>query len=133
MMIFYSEKYSPSLQAFAIFIACLGLLGLILIYNCAENKGNRCAQSIGRFRSEYCFFIVEGFYQAHHPVIPDRFTPLAWYVMHNWLQGFAYRIPISWWIFPSAGLLAFFIAIGTVSFQTMKAAGMNPVTSLRSE
>jgi putative ABC transport system permease protein len=60
-------------------------------------------------------------------------SPVAWYVMHNWLQGFAYRIPISWWIFPAAGLLAFVIAIGTVSFQTMKAAVANPVLSLRSE
>ena len=60
---------------FAIFIACLGLLGLILIHNRAENKRNRYAQSIGCIRSEYCFFIVEGFYQTYHHIIPDCFTP----------------------------------------------------------
>jgi putative ABC transport system permease protein len=60
-------------------------------------------------------------------------SPVAWWVMHNWLEGFAYRIPISWWIFPGAGMLAFLIAIGTVSLQTMRAAAANPVTSLRSE
>ncbi|HZK63247.1 MAG TPA: hypothetical protein VFC34_03825, partial [Puia sp.] len=60
-------------------------------------------------------------------------SPVAWLVMHNWLQNFAYRIPLSWWIFPAAGLLALVIAMGTISYQAVKAAGMNPVKSLRSE
>jgi putative ABC transport system permease protein len=60
-------------------------------------------------------------------------TPLAWYVMNNWLDGFAYRIPISWWVFPLAGFLALFIALSTVGLQTLKAAGMNPAKSLRTE
>jgi putative ABC transport system permease protein len=60
-------------------------------------------------------------------------TPVAWYVMNNWLQGFAYRMNMSWWIYPGAGLLAIAIALGTVSFQTWKAAAANPVKSLRSE
>jgi putative ABC transport system permease protein len=53
--------------------------------------------------------------------------------MHNWLQNFAYRINIQWWMFASAGLLAVIIAIITVSYHALKAAIANPVNSLRSE
>jgi len=59
--------------------------------------------------------------------------PIGYYAMNNWLQNYAYRIPIHWWIFGLAALLAAFIAIVTVSFQAVKAAMVNPVKSLRSE
>jgi putative ABC transport system permease protein len=60
-------------------------------------------------------------------------SPIAWYAMHRWLQDFAYKIDIEWWVFALAGLLAVSIALLTVSVQSVKAALMNPVTSLRSE
>jgi putative ABC transport system permease protein len=60
-------------------------------------------------------------------------SPIAWWAMHNWLQNFAYRINIQWWMFASAGLLAIVIAIITVSYHALKAAVANPVNSLRSE
>ena len=60
-------------------------------------------------------------------------SPLAWYVMHQWLEGFAYRIDIDWWVFALAGFLAVGIALLTVSIQSVKAALVNPVRSLRSE
>lgn len=60
-------------------------------------------------------------------------SPLAWYAMNRWLQDFAYKIDIEWWMFATAGLLALTIALLTVSFQSIKAALMNPVKSLRSE
>jgi len=60
-------------------------------------------------------------------------SPVAWYIMHTWLQDFAYRINISWWIFIAAGLLALIIALLTISFQSIKAAVANPVKSLRTE
>lgn len=60
-------------------------------------------------------------------------APLAWYFMHKWLENFAYRVNISWWIFVLAGLLAMLIALITVSFQAIKAAVVNPVKSLRTE
>jgi putative ABC transport system permease protein len=60
-------------------------------------------------------------------------TPLAWWAIHKWLEGFAYRTDIPWWIFAIAGLLALLIALVTVSFQAVKAAVANPVKSLRSE
>ena len=60
-------------------------------------------------------------------------APVAWYIMHRWLQDFAYRITISWWIFLVAGLSAVFVALATISFQSVKAAVANPVKSLRTE
>jgi ABC-type antimicrobial peptide transport system permease subunit len=60
-------------------------------------------------------------------------TPLAWYFMHQWLQDYAYRITISWWLFAAGGLAAIIIALATISFQAIKAAVANPVKSLRTE
>ena len=60
-------------------------------------------------------------------------SPIAWYTMNRWLQDFAYKIDIAWWMFAGAGLLAVGIALLTVSFQSVKAALTNPVKSLRSE
>ena len=60
-------------------------------------------------------------------------TPIAWYGMSKWLQVFAYRVPISWWMFALAGIMALFIALFTVSFQAIKAAVANPVKSLKTE
>jgi len=59
--------------------------------------------------------------------------PTAWYMVHRWLQGYAFRIDIQWWIFVIAGVASILIAFGTVSFQSVKAAIANPVKSLRSE
>lgn len=60
-------------------------------------------------------------------------SPVAWWAMHNWLQGFAYRINISWWMFAFAGMTAVITAVATVSYHALKAALANPVKSLRSE
>jgi len=59
--------------------------------------------------------------------------PVAWFAMNKWLQDFAYRISIKWWMFALAGFLALLIALFTVSFQAIKAAIANPVKSLRTE
>ncbi|UOE52152.1 ABC transporter permease [Mucilaginibacter sp. SMC90] len=60
-------------------------------------------------------------------------SPIAWWAMDNWLQGFAYRIPIKWWMFGAAGFLAIIVALLTVSYHAVKASIANPVQSLRSE
>jgi putative ABC transport system permease protein len=60
-------------------------------------------------------------------------TPIAWYVMHKWLENFAYKTELSWWIFALAGLLSLGIALLTVSWQSWKAATRNPVEALRYE
>jgi len=59
--------------------------------------------------------------------------PIAWWAMHKWLQDFAYRIDISWWIFAIAGIFTVLIAVVTISLQAVKAALANPVKSLRTE
>jgi putative ABC transport system permease protein len=60
-------------------------------------------------------------------------TPVAWYAMNKWLENFAYKTELSWWIFVLAGLLALGIALLTVSWQSWKAASRNPVEALRHE
>jgi putative ABC transport system permease protein len=60
-------------------------------------------------------------------------VPVAWYAMHRWLESFAYKTDLSWWIFALAGLLAFGIALTTVSWQSWRAATRNPVEALRYE
>jgi len=60
-------------------------------------------------------------------------VPLAWLAMHNWLQNFAYRTTMSWWVFVISGTLMFMIALIVLSLQIMRAARLNPVKSLRTE
>jgi putative ABC transport system permease protein len=60
-------------------------------------------------------------------------SPIAWYATHKWLQDFAYRINVAWWMFAAAGLGAIVIAMLTISFQSVRAALANPVKSLRAE
>ena len=60
-------------------------------------------------------------------------TPIAWWAMNKWMQNFAYRIDITWWMFALAGLFALLIALLTVSFQAIRAALLNPITSLKAE
>jgi len=117
---------------FAIFIACLGLLGLSLFATAQRTKeigvrkvlGASVANIVLLLSKDFVRLVVIAFVIA---------SPIAWLLMHNWLQDFAYRINISWWVFLMAGVLAIVIALGTISFQAIKAALMNPVKSLRSE
>jgi putative ABC transport system permease protein len=60
-------------------------------------------------------------------------TPAAWYLMHRWLENFAYKAQLGWWIFAGAGVMAMVIAFATISYQALKAAMVSPVKSLRSE
>jgi putative ABC transport system permease protein len=59
--------------------------------------------------------------------------PICWFAMHNWLQDFAYRVHISWWVFLLAGVTALLIAFATITLQVMRAVVENPVKSLRTE
>jgi len=60
-------------------------------------------------------------------------TPISWWAMNQWLQAFAYKITLTWWMFGLSGLIVVFIALFTVSFQAIKAAVANPVKSLKAE
>src|SRR5664279_2686897 len=105
--------------AFAICIACLGLLGLSLFTTAQRTKEIGVRKVLGASSSSIVFLLSKDFMR----LIVISFliaTPLAWYFMNTWLQGFAYRTPMSLWIFPGAGLLSVCIALGTVSFQTMQ-------------
>jgi ABC-type antimicrobial peptide transport system permease subunit len=60
-------------------------------------------------------------------------APIAWYFVHQWVEQYAFRIPISAWVFVAGGMAALMIALGTVSFQAYRAAAVNPVKNLRTE
>ncbi|MBN2682647.1 MAG: FtsX-like permease family protein, partial [Bacteroidales bacterium] len=115
-----------------IFIACLGLYGLtaftieqkikeIGIY---KVMGATIPDVMMMFSKGYVFWIVTANIIA---------TPIAYYAMHKWLENFAYKTNLSWWIFVLAGLLALGIALLTVSFQSWRAATKNPVEALHYE
>lgn len=116
----------------AIFIACLGLLALAAFTAERRTKeigirkvlGATTGGIIGLLSKDFLKLVVIALLIA---------SPIAWYAMNEWLKDFHYRIDIEWWVFALAGFAAIAIAFLTVSFQSMKAAMMNPVKSIRSE
>lgn len=117
---------------FAILIACLGLFGLVTYAAEQRTKEIGIRKVLGARVGGIVMLLSKDFTRL---VLLASFIafPLAWWFMHGWLQGFAYRVGISWWIFVAAGAIAVTIALITVSFQTIRAAVANPVRSLRSE
>jgi len=115
-----------------ILISCLGLFGLAAF--AAEQRvkeigirkvnGARISDVMTMLNSEFIVWVALAFIVA---------TPLAWYILKKWLENFAYKTELSWWIFALAGLLALGIALLTVSWQSWKAATRNPVEALRYE
>jgi len=126
------SKLSNYFAVLAIFISCLGLLGLAMFI--AEQRlkeigirkvlGASVSSLFGLLSSEFLLLVIIALVIA---------SPIAWLVMNNWLQHFAYRMPIQWWMFALSGGLIIIIAMITVGFQTAKAAWANPIKSLRSE
>jgi putative ABC transport system permease protein len=116
----------------AIIISCLGLFGLATYTAQVKKKEIGIRKVLGAsivniarlLAKEFVLLVLIAFVIA---------TPLAWFAMNKWLQDFAYRINISWWVFFIAGITAIMIALLTVSFQAIKAALANPVNSLRNE
>jgi len=117
---------------FAIFIACLGLFGLVTYAAEQRIKEIGIRKVLGASIQEIVAMISKDFVNLVLIAFLIAF-PVAWWMMNKWLQGFAYRIDISWWVFALAGLLTITIALITVSFQAIKAAVANPVKSLRTE
>jgi len=129
------EKQGEVLLAFTILtisISCLGLFGLITftVGRRVKEIGIRktLGASVGSIVSLLTASLLKVVLIAMLVAIP-----LSWLVMNKWLQEFAYRINLEWWMFALAGMIAFIIAIITLSFQAIKAASSNPVRSLRSE
>lgn len=133
---FDNEQRTGTLAALfaglTIFISCLGLFGLATYM--AENRikeigvrkvlGASVANITTLLSKDFLKLVVVSFIIA---------SPVAWYFMNSWLQSYTYRIGIEWWVFAAAGLVSVIIAIGSVSYQAIKAAVANPVQSLRSE
>lgn len=117
---------------FAIFIACLGLFGLVTYAAEQRVKEIGVRKVLGASVGEIVAMISKDFVKLVLIAFVIAF-PVAWLMMNKWLQSFAYRINISWWVFALAGLLTIAIALITVSFQAIKAALANPTSSLRSE
>ena len=115
-----------------IFIAMIGLFGLTVFTTRNRIKeigirkvnGARVSEILSMLNREFIKWVVIAFVIA---------TPIAWYVMHKWLENFAYKTALSWWIFALSGILAIGIALLTVSWQSWRAATKNPVEALRYE
>jgi len=116
----------------AIIIACLGLFGLATYIAEQRTKeigirkvlGASISTIVKMLSIDFVKLVLLAFIIA---------TPIAWWFMHNWLQDFAFRIHLSWWIFAVTGLISLVIALITLSFQAIKAAIANPVHSLKTE
>ncbi len=126
------EKIFRYGSLFAIFISCLGLFGLVLGSTEQRKKeiGIRKVNGAGigevllMLNKDFIKWVAIAFLVA---------TPVAWYAMHKWLENFAYKISLSWWIFALAGAMALGIALLTISWHSWKAATENPIEALRYE
>lgn len=116
----------------AIFISCLGLLGLVIFTTNQRTKeigirkvlGASVVQIVSLLSKDFMKLVALAFIIS---------APLAWWAMNNWLQDFAYRTNITWWIFAVSGLAMLLAALLTLSIRTIRSATANPVGSLRSE
>ncbi len=115
-----------------ILIGCLGLLGLVSFMVLQRTKEIGVRKVLGAQIGQLVLTLSRDFFML--VVLANIIAwPLAYYMMHQWLQNFAYRINIAWWIFVLAGTVAMAITLITVSYQSIKAALANPVESLRYE
>jgi putative ABC transport system permease protein len=134
--LYQSEKQTGQLfisfAVFAILIACLGLLGLVTYAAEQRTKEIGIRKVLGASVGGIVGLLSKDFTLLIGIAAIIAF-PVAWWAMYKWLQTFAYRTDISWWIFLVAGVAALAIALLTVSIQTIRAAVANPVKSLRSE
>lgn len=129
------QKTSTVLNLFSvliILIACLGLFGLAAYTAEQRTKEIGIRKVLGASVTQVTKMLSKEFLKLVLVASLIAF-PVGWWAMNKWLQSFAYRITISWWVFAFAGLVALVIALLTVSFQAIKAAVANPVQSLRTE
>jgi len=133
---FQDEKRTAVLAAFfsglTIFISCLGLFGLATYMAETRIKEIGVRKVLGASVTGITFLISKDFLR----LVLIAFliaAPVAWWSMATWLKNYPYRISIQWWVFALAGGLSFLIALITISYQSIRAAIANPISSLRSE
>jgi putative ABC transport system permease protein len=119
-------------MAIAIFISCMGLFGLAAFIAEQRTKEIGIRKVLGATVTDIVSMLLVDFVRLVVIAIVIA-SPVAYYFMHQWLQDFAYRVPMSWWIYALAGGGALLIALLTVSWQAIRAATANPVDSLRAE
>ncbi len=125
-------KLSNIFSVLAILISCLGLLGLAMFSAQQRTKEVAVRKVLGASVSN----IMSLFSKDIMKLVGFSFlltAPIGWYIMNQWLQSFAYKIDLSWWIFGLAGIIAFLIAFLTISSQSLKVAYSNPAESLKTE
>ena len=116
----------------ALFIACLGLLGLATYAAEQRTKEIGIRKVLGASVANIAGMLSKDFLKL--VIVAALITfPFAWWVMHKWLENFALRINISWWISLLSGITAVMIALITICFQAIKAAVANPVNNLKTE
>lgn len=125
-------KITALFSLLAIFIACLGLFGLSSLTAVQRTKEIGVRKVMGASVPGILLLVGRNFVVLVSAAILIA-TPVAWIVMNNWLEGFANRIPMSWWIFALPGAVVVLIAMFTISFHTIQAARANPAHSLRYE
>jgi putative ABC transport system permease protein len=134
--LYISEQRTAKLfslfSAIAITLACLGLFALAAFTTVQRTKEIGIRKVLGAGVGNITVLVSKEFIRLVLIAIIIA-CPLAWYAGSVWLQNFAYRISIGWWVFALAGLLAVFIALATVGYHALKAAMSNPVKSLRTE
>lgn len=134
--LYYKEaKTARFIEFVALWCALLGVTGLLglIVFVCKDRtkeigvrkvNGAKVSEVMAMLNKDLVKWVAIAFVIA---------TPIAWYAMHKWLENFAYRTNLSWWIFVLAGILALGIALLTISWQSWKAATKNPVEALRCE
>jgi putative ABC transport system permease protein len=131
-----SEERWSSIAGWAgfisIFLACLGLFGLAALASVNRTKEIGIRKVLGASITTIIALLSKDFLKLVFIAILIA-VPFAWYGMYKWLQDYAYRIDIGWWVFLITGVMALVIAFITVSFHAIKAAIANPVKSLRTE
>jgi len=134
--IYQSEQREGTLftdfAVIAIFISCLGLLGLAAYTAQVRTREIGVRKVLGASVNSLIGLLTKDFLKLVLLSIVIA-SPVAWYFMYKWLQDFAYKITINWWVFVLAGAVSIIIAFITISFQAIKAALTNPVKTLRSE
>jgi putative ABC transport system permease protein len=116
----------------AILLSCLGLFGLATFSAEQRTKEIGIRKVLGASSFNIVGLLSRDFLKLVLVAIVLA-SPIAWYVMHRWLQDFAYRVPIGWWMFITAAMMALMIAFGTICIQALRAAHSNPVKNLRTE